>query len=180
MLSHTSTNTTFFPKPPTTFLTCFSRGERLKYAGKKFRLNRVSNSQTPGHESETLTTEPPGRANPRIRLSYKIYSYILAHNIFPEYNPETNVCQGIYCNENGDPISWTKPNCYAPPDKVARGNQAHSGGCFFGDQRLQPGQQVTSGCWNVMCTDSGLVLDGSGCSLDSAPANDGMPAIGRK
>ena len=29
-----STDTTFFPKPPTTFLTCF-RGERRKYAGKK-------------------------------------------------------------------------------------------------------------------------------------------------
>ena len=25
----------FFPKPPTTFLTCFCRGERRKYAGKK-------------------------------------------------------------------------------------------------------------------------------------------------
>ena len=24
----------FFPKPPTTFLTCFCRGERQKYAGK--------------------------------------------------------------------------------------------------------------------------------------------------
>ena len=35
----------FFPKPPTTFLTCFSRGERRKYAGKKFGLNRVSNHQ---------------------------------------------------------------------------------------------------------------------------------------
>ena len=44
-LSHTSTNTNFFPKPPTTFLTCFSKGERQKYAGKKFRLNRVSDSQ---------------------------------------------------------------------------------------------------------------------------------------
>ena len=31
----------FFPKPPTIFLTCFSRGERPKYARKKFRLNRV-------------------------------------------------------------------------------------------------------------------------------------------
>ena len=39
----------------TTFLTCFSR----KYAGKKFRLNRVSNSQPLGQESDTLTTEPP-------------------------------------------------------------------------------------------------------------------------
>ena len=34
----------FFPKPPTTFLTCFCRGERRKYAGKKSRLNRGSNS----------------------------------------------------------------------------------------------------------------------------------------
>ena len=51
----------FFPKPPTTFLTCFCRGERRKYAGKKSLLNRGSNSQPPGHESDTLTTEPPGR-----------------------------------------------------------------------------------------------------------------------
>ena len=51
----------FSPKPPTTFLTCFCRGERRKYAGKKSRLNRGSNSQPPGHDSDTLTTEPPGR-----------------------------------------------------------------------------------------------------------------------
>ena len=51
----------FFPEPPTTFLTCFCRGERRKYAGKKIRLNRVSNSQPPGHKSDTLTTEPPER-----------------------------------------------------------------------------------------------------------------------
>ena len=49
--------TTFFPKPPTTFLTCFSRDEGRKYAGKKVYLNRGSNSQPPGQE---LTTEPPG------------------------------------------------------------------------------------------------------------------------
>ena len=52
----------FFPKPSTPFLTCFCRGEKPKYAGKKSRLNRGSNSQPPGHESDTLTTEPPGRA----------------------------------------------------------------------------------------------------------------------
>ena len=51
----------FFPKPPTTFLTCFCRGERRKYAGKKSRLNRGSNLQPPGHEADTLTTEPSGR-----------------------------------------------------------------------------------------------------------------------
>ena len=42
-------------------LTCFM-GKSRKYAGKKVYLNKVSNSQPPGHESDTLTTEPPGRA----------------------------------------------------------------------------------------------------------------------
>ena len=49
----------FFPKPQTTFLTCFYRGERRKYAGKKVCLNRGSNSQPPDHDR--LNTEPPGR-----------------------------------------------------------------------------------------------------------------------
>ena len=57
----------FFPKPPTTFLTCFCRGERRKYAGKKSRLNRGSNSQPLGHESDTLTTEPPGRGTSKVK-----------------------------------------------------------------------------------------------------------------
>ena len=51
----------FFPKQPTTFLTCFCRGERRNYARKKSRLKCGSNSQPPGHESDTLTTEPPER-----------------------------------------------------------------------------------------------------------------------
>ena len=51
----------FYPKPPTTFLTCFCRGERRKYAGKKVRLNRGSNSQPQGHEPDTLTTESTER-----------------------------------------------------------------------------------------------------------------------
>ena len=50
----------FFPKPPTTFLTCFLRGERQKYARKQVHLNLGSNSQPAGHESGMLTTEPPG------------------------------------------------------------------------------------------------------------------------
>ena len=50
----------FLQKPPTTFLICFCRGERRKYDGKKICLNRGSNSQPPGDESDTLTTEPPG------------------------------------------------------------------------------------------------------------------------
>ena len=52
----------FFPNPPTIFLICLCRDERRKYAGKKVRLSRKSNSQPPGHESDTLTFEPPGRA----------------------------------------------------------------------------------------------------------------------
>ena len=51
----------FFPELPTTFLTCSCRGERRKYARKKVCLNLGSNSQPPGHESDTLTTEPPRR-----------------------------------------------------------------------------------------------------------------------
>ena len=56
----------FFPKPPTNFLTCFCRDERRKYARKKVRLNRGLNSQPSGHESDTLTTEPP-RQGPFLR-----------------------------------------------------------------------------------------------------------------
>ena len=60
----------FFPKPPTTFLTCFCRDERRKYARKKSRLNRGSNSQPPGHESDKLTTEPPSRGKRTMYCSH--------------------------------------------------------------------------------------------------------------
>ena len=58
----------FFPKPPTSFLTCFSRGERRKNAGKKVRLNRVLNSQPPGpvftnHSQEHSLSLSPRFAN---------------------------------------------------------------------------------------------------------------------
>ena len=57
----------FFPKPPTTFITCFCRGERRKYSGKKVRLNRGSNSQPPGHVSDTL--QPNLKLVPVVSLS---------------------------------------------------------------------------------------------------------------
>ena len=63
----------FFPKPPTTFLTCFCRGERRKYAGKKSRLNRGWNSQPPGHESDALTTEPPVRGEFFEKINKQLY-----------------------------------------------------------------------------------------------------------
>ena len=71
----------FFPKPPTTFLTCFCRGERRKYAGKKSRLNRGSNSQPPGHESDTLTTEPPRRAPTHLKIQGKM-KHVLGGYVF--------------------------------------------------------------------------------------------------
>ena len=43
---------------PTTFLKCFNKGERWKYAGKEVCLNRVWNSQPPGHEFDMVITEP--------------------------------------------------------------------------------------------------------------------------
>ena len=57
-----------FPKPQTTFLTCFCVGERQKYPGKKVRLNPGSNSQPPGHESDTLTTEPRRRGGKKKKV----------------------------------------------------------------------------------------------------------------
>ena len=65
----------FFPKPLTTFLTCFCRGERRKYARKKSCLNRGSNSQPPGHESDTLTTEPPGRGDKVWYMWQKLFDF---------------------------------------------------------------------------------------------------------
>ena len=63
----------FFPKPPTTFLKRFCRGERRKYAGKKSRLNRGSKSQPPSHESDMLTTEPPGRETKYVHILYQYW-----------------------------------------------------------------------------------------------------------
>ena len=62
----------FFPDTPTTFLTCFCRGEKQKYAVKKSRLNRGSNLQPPDHESDTLTTEPPGHGQIKCGCKFKI------------------------------------------------------------------------------------------------------------
>ena len=62
-LSHTSTNTTPLSKPPTTFLTCFSRGQWRKYAGKRARLNRISNSRplASNNRKETAFDEIMGK-----------------------------------------------------------------------------------------------------------------------
>ena len=72
----------FFPKPPTTILTCFCRDERRKYAGKKSRLHRGSNSKPPDHESDTLTTEPAGRGGKILNLGLSKFQW---SNSFPHF-----------------------------------------------------------------------------------------------
>ena len=93
----------FFPKPPTTFLTCFSRGKRRNYAGKKVRLNRGSNSQSPGHESDTLTTEPPGRGNIDImscrrdmtKILFKVVLHILGRKFYKITKKSSSYSQSL-------------------------------------------------------------------------------------
>ena len=46
----------FFPKPPTTFLTCFCRGERRKYARKFASIE----DRTHNHQVMSPTRSPPG------------------------------------------------------------------------------------------------------------------------
>ena len=67
----------FFPKPPTTFLTCLCTGERRIYVRKKSCLNRGSNSQPPGHESDTPLSHPGG-------ASVQIESFCKQQNVFKE------------------------------------------------------------------------------------------------
>ena len=88
----------FFPKPPTTFFTCFCIGERQKYAGKKSRLNQGSNSQPPGHESDTLTTEPPGRGTVEKGEIARYEQFLLFQQCFQKYfycrHVKTRACYG--------------------------------------------------------------------------------------
>ena len=53
--SHTSTNTTSFPKPKATFSHGFCRSERRIYPGKKVHLNW---DQTHNHQVMSLTRSP--------------------------------------------------------------------------------------------------------------------------
>ena len=48
----------FLSKATKYFSHMLQQSERQKYTRRKFCLNRVLNSQPPGHESNTLTTEP--------------------------------------------------------------------------------------------------------------------------
>ena len=86
----------FFRKQSTTFPTCFCRGERRKYAGKKICLNWGSNSQPPGHESGTFTTEPPGLG---LIFGTKV-QVIDTHMLLPRSSPKVKVkYQGHICQK---------------------------------------------------------------------------------
>ena len=67
-LTYISTKMTFFPKPQTTFLTCF-KGDRRNYTKKESLPQPGIKLKPPGHESDMLTTEPPRQAYPFGELS---------------------------------------------------------------------------------------------------------------
>ena len=68
----------FLPKPPTTFLTCFCRGDKRKYAGKKVAS---TGDQTHNHQVMSPTRSPlsyPGGANLKklaVRREFVIYDW---------------------------------------------------------------------------------------------------------
>ena len=72
----------FFPKPPTTFLTCFCRGERRKYAGKKSSLNRGSNSQPPVMSPTRLPLSHPCGARLSLLSCRSSGNSMDRHNLF--------------------------------------------------------------------------------------------------
>ena len=47
----------FFPKPPTTFLTCFCRGERRKYAGQQLGRNESCRNDYRQSSERVLTNQ---------------------------------------------------------------------------------------------------------------------------
>ena len=102
----------FFPKPPTTFLTYLCKGERQKYPRKKVRLNRGSNSQLWGHESNMLTTELFRRGWEKDNLNpfpnYKIYSSKL--KVFPDGNFKSD--------ENGRVLKMNKKKTLWEKEKL--------------------------------------------------------------
>ena len=65
----------FFPKSLTTFLTCFCRGKRQNYAGKKSRLNRGSNSQPPGHDRVSDQEEMYVTHKDFRKITYRFITY---------------------------------------------------------------------------------------------------------
>ena len=70
-LSHTSTDFSF--QSHRLLFSHASAGERRKYARKKSRLNQGSNSQPPGHQSDTLTTKPLGWGPYDVEIMLKWY-----------------------------------------------------------------------------------------------------------
>ena len=102
----------FFPKLYTdcfTLLRCFCRGGRRKYTGKKVRLNRGSNSQTPGHESDKLTTEPHRRSRKLenlVKKKKKILNTSIFKNDFESQISKGSKNSGLYGSRLNNLYSW--------------------------------------------------------------------------
>ena len=103
----------FFPKPLTTFPTCFCRGERRKYG---------SNSQPPGHESDTFffsifrsiwnVTQPYGLANQKLCYIPKRLYYILKQLLL-HFNSQILEKKTNNVHENGWSVR-TQVTCSTP------------------------------------------------------------------
>ena len=87
--------------------------ERRKYAGKKFRLTRVSNSQPPGHESDMLTTEPPGRG------------WTLSNDILNLFELITRWMKSPSKVEKKK-IDWLIERCFTPLSTIFQSNHGNS------------------------------------------------------
>ena len=87
------------------FLTYFCRGERRKYAGKKSRLNRGSNSQPLGHESDTIKPPRRGRVSPVLGWS--------SEGSCPRTLPEKKNPRGFRNESNTFSLSNACPNCFS-------------------------------------------------------------------
>ena len=77
----------FFPKPPTTFLTCFCRGERRKFAERK---TASTGDQTCNHQVMSLTCSPlshPGGAPLSEKKNFEICLVPMLQLVTPRAGP---------------------------------------------------------------------------------------------
>ena len=90
-LSHTSTTQIFFPKPLTTFLTCFCRGERQNMLERKFAS---TGDRIYIHQVMSPTRSPlshPGRAKPWEKEKSAKPAFTATPFSYSDFSPFTNI-----------------------------------------------------------------------------------------